>query len=65
MIWTTSAADEFRRLFQGISTGSQNEKRAQGTNEFFFIKHPQALQHKVKDITCARIVCTIRSMKEN
>ena len=64
-IWTTSAANEFGRLFQGVGVGSNNGERVEGTNAFFFIKHSQAPKHKLKDITYARVVCSIRPMKED
>ena len=64
-IWTRSAADEFGRLFQGVSVGSNKGQRIEGTNAFFFIKHSQVPKHKIKDITYARVVCTIRPTKED
>ena len=63
--WTTSAADEFGRLFQGVGTNNTNGKRVEGTNTFFFIHHHQVPKHKIKEVTYARIVCTIRDMKAN
>ena len=63
--WTTSAADKFGRLFQVVESGSNDGKRVQGTNTFFFIHHRQVPKHKFKDITYARFVCSIREMKTN
>ena len=64
-MWTDSTADEFGHLFQGVGKGDQNGQRAQGTNTFYFVHHHQVPQLKIKDITCDRIVCTIRQMKKN
>ena len=54
--WTTSADDEFGCLFQGVCKGDQNGQRVKGTNTFYFIRHHQVLQQKIKDMTHARIV---------
>ena len=63
--WTTSTADEFGRLFQGVGKGDQTGQRVQGTNTFHFIHRNQVPHHKIKDVTCARFVCTLQEMKEN
>lgn len=64
-IWTSSAADEFRRLFQGVGVGPSNDQRIEGTSTFFFTKHSQVPKHKLKDITYTHVICTIRPTKEN
>ena len=62
---TDSAADEFGRLFQGVGKGDQNGQRATGTNNFYFIPHHQVPHHEIKEMTRARVVCTIREIKKN
>ena len=59
-MWTTSAADEFGRLFQGVGKGAKKGQRIQGTNAFYFIHLNQVPQHKIKDVACAMFVCATR-----
>ena len=64
-IWTTSAANELGRLFQGVGSNTNGGQRIKGTNTFFFIPKNKVPNKKIQDITYARIVCTIRDMKED
>ena len=52
-------------MFQDSGKVDQNGQRVKGTNTLFFIHHHQIPQHKIKDTTRARIVCTKRDMKNN
>jgi hypothetical protein len=58
-VWTTSSADEFGRLAQGVGN------RIEGTNTIFFIPYGNIPKERRKDITYGRFVCDLRMAKEN
>eukprot|EP00804_Cyclotella_cryptica_P000999 CCRYP_012348-RA/>CCRYP_012348-RA protein AED:0.11 eAED:0.11 QI:0/0/0/1/1/1/3/0/1327 len=56
--WTTSSANEFGRLADGIGG------RIKGTNTIRFIRKRDIPKDRVKDITYGQFVCTIRPEKK-
>ena len=58
-VWTTSSADEFGRLAQGVGG------RIEGTNTIFFIPYSKIPRDRLRDITYGRFVCDIRMAKDN
>ena len=58
-IWTTSSADEFGRLAQGVGG------RIKGTDTINFIPYNKIPNERRRDITYGRFVCDIRLAKEN
>lgn len=58
-VWTTSSADEFGRLAQGVGN------RIKGTDTIFFIPYSKIPADRRRDITYGRFVCDIRMAKEN
>ena len=55
--WTTSCANEFGRLAQGVSN------RVQGTNTIYFVPYNKVPKHKT--VTYPRIVCDYRPTKSD
>ena len=58
--WNKSAANELWRLFQGVETDDDGNQRVKGTDTFFFTSRSKVPNRKVKDVSHARIACTIR-----
>ena len=58
-VWTTSSADEFGRLAQGVGG------RIEGTNMIYFIPYSKIPRDRLRDITYGRFVCDIRLAKDN
>ena len=52
--------NELGQLFQGVGKDDDGSQRAKGTDAFFFMSRAKVTNRKVKDVTHARIVCTIR-----
>ena len=48
-----------------MDKGDQNGQRVKGSNTFYFIPRHKVPQQKIKHITHARIVCTMRDTKKN
>ncbi len=57
-VWTTSSADEFGHLAQGVGG------RIEGTNTIYFIPYSKIPRDRLRDITYGRFVCDIRMAKE-
>jgi hypothetical protein len=57
-IWSTSVANEFGRLAQGVGG------RVQGTNTIFFICKDQVPKDRIKDVTYISYGCEIKPNKE-
>jgi hypothetical protein len=57
-IWSTPAANEFRRLAQGVGG------RVKGTNTIFFICKDQVPEDRIKDVTYGSYGCEIKQNKE-
>ena len=55
--WTTSSANEFGRLVNGVGG------RVKGTNTIRFIKHDDVPQKRRKDITYGSFQCNVRPEK--
>ena len=55
--WSTSSANEFGRLAQGIGG------RIKGTNTIFFINKDDVPQDRFKDVTYGKFVCDLRPNK--
>ena len=51
--------------FHGVGEGDQNGQRIKGTEAFFFVNYDKVPKHKIKEVTYARFVCTIRKMKKD
>ncbi len=56
-IWNTLAANEFRRLAQGVG------KRVKATNTIFFIRKDQVPKDQMKDITYGSFSCDMKPNK--
>ena len=59
-IWNKSTANELGRLFQGVGKGDDGGQRIKGTDDFFFMSRAKVPNRKAKDVTYARVACTIR-----
>ncbi len=57
-IWSTSAANKFGRLTQGVGGG------VKGTNTIFFICKDQVPKDRIKDVTYGSYSCEIKQNKE-
>jgi hypothetical protein len=57
-IWSTSAANKFGRLAQGVGG------RVKGTNTIFFIFKDQVPKDRIKDVTHGSYGCDIKQNKE-
>ena len=64
-IRSESTVNELGRLFQGVERNEDGSKRTKGTNTSFFISREKNPNTTIKDITYARVVCTIREMKKD
>ena len=64
-IWSTSYANELRRLYQGICKKSQgpNNQRVEDTDTFRPIHYKDTLQDRRKDICHTMVVCEVRPQK--
>ena len=60
-IWSTSSANEFGRLAQGV--GGTNS-RVVPTNTIFFIKSDQVPADRKKDVTYGSFTCVLRPLKK-
>ena len=56
--WTTSSANEFGRLFQGVGNRIKNP-----TNTCFFVNYQDVLEDRQKDITYGKFKCSVRPQK--
>ncbi len=57
-VWSTSAANEFGHLAQGVGG------RVKGTNTIFFIHKDQVPKDRVKEVTYGSYGCEIKPNKE-
>ena len=57
-VWSTSSANEFGRLAQGIGG------RVKGTNTIFFVTKQQVPKDRIKDVTYVKFVCELKPNKE-
>ncbi len=57
-VWSTSSANEFGRLAQGIGG------RVKGTNTIFFVTKQQVPKDRMKDVTYVKFVCELKPNKE-
>jgi hypothetical protein len=56
--WSTSSANEFGRLFQGVGNRIKNP-----TNTCHFIRKEQVPKDRFKDVTYGKFECTVRPQK--
>ena len=56
--WTTSSANEFGRLFQGVGGRIKNP-----TNTCYFVKHQDVPEDRRKDVTYGKFECSVRPQK--
>ena len=56
--WSTSCANEFGRLAQGVGG------RIDGTNTIFFIPKEKVPRERLRDVTYGKFVCTVRPEKK-
>ena len=63
-IWSTSAANETGRLFQGVVERDWDSQRAKGNCTFSSSNTITLLKNKAIEVEHARIVCTMKEIKK-